>query len=70
MSVTKVISVTQLKLLREFKSDSERRLWLREQGFELFGRVTVDKTRHYLWFNPELIRKDRVLAHFKKEIRK
>ena len=64
----RVISVRQLKLLKEFKSNGERTLWLREKGFEKFGRVTVNNQRHEVWFNPKLIRKDRVKSAFKKEM--
>ena len=65
----RVISVRQLKLLKEFKSNGERTLWLREKGFRSFGRVTIGKVRHNLWFNPKLIRKDRVRSHFKKDMK-
>ena len=64
----RVISVTQLKLCKEFKSNGERTLWLREKGFEKFGRVTVNNQRHEVWFNPKVIRKDRVKSAFKKEM--
>ncbi len=62
----RVISVKQLELSEEFKNSGERTIWLREKGFKSFGRVTVNNVRHNLWFNPKLIRKDRVKANFKR----
>jgi len=49
-------------------SDTQGILWLRENGYVLFGRITIKGNRHQVWFNPKLIRKDRVKAHFKKEM--
>ena len=64
----KVISVAQLALVKEFDNAGDRVLWLREHGFKSFGRVTIRKVRHPLWFNPKLIRKDRVKGFFKREM--
>ena len=49
-------------------SDTQGIQWLRENGYVLFGRITIKGNRHQVWFNPKLIRKDRVKAHFKKEM--
>jgi len=65
----KIISVTQLKLLKEFDSAGECTVWLREHGFKAFGRVTIEKVRHRVWFNPKLIDRRRVEAHFKMEMK-
>ncbi len=65
----RVISVSQLGLIKEFDSAGERVLWLREHGFKSFGRVTIRNVRHQVWFEPKLIRKDRVKAHFKMEMK-
>jgi len=65
----KVISVTQLALVKEFDSVGDRTIWLREHGFKAFGRVTIRKVRHRVWFNPKLIDRRRVEAHFKMEMK-
>ena len=65
----RVISITQLKILKDFNNASKATLWLKQQGFKKFGRVTVDKQRHEVWFNPILIRRDRVRKAFKKEMK-
>ncbi len=65
----RVMSITQLKLLKEFKSTGERTVWLREHGFKAFGRVTIGKVRHRVWFNPKLIDRRRVKAHFETEMK-
>ena len=65
----RVISIAQLELVKEFKSAGDRVLWFREHGFKSFGRVTIRRVRHHLWFNPKLIRKDRVRSHFKLEMK-
>ena len=65
----RVMSMSQLKLLKEFDSDLERRIWLREKDFRVFGRITVDGIRHNVWFNPKMIDKRRVSSHFKREMK-
>ena len=65
----RVMSVTQLKILKDFKSASECTLWLREKGFRTFGRITINKVRHAVWFNPKMIDKRRVSNHFKREMK-
>jgi len=65
----RVISVSQLGLIKEFKSAGERVLWFREHGFKSFGRVTIREVRHQIWFHPKLIRKDRVKQAFKMEMK-
>jgi len=65
----RVISVRQLKILKDFNNASEITLWLREKGFRTFGRITIDKIRHNVWFNPKLIDRRRVSTHFKLEMK-
>jgi len=65
----RIMSVTQLKILKDFESNSECTLWLREKGFRTFGRITINNVRHQVWFNPKMIDKRRVRAHFKLEMK-
>ena len=65
----KIVSIRQLKLLKEFKTNGEVIVYLRRLGFVSYGRrVNINGTNHTLWFRG--IPESKVKKQFKKEMEK